>query len=320
MNFQAANEASELLLQEGVLLRHLVLADDLLLDVRHPGAERRHAPRQPLPGRGRLGAIQLAAAPTLLLGHGLGPPLRHVLLHGADAPGHHHRGRHGERVLVQAEALQPAEPAEAVRQRAYLVVAEVELAQPGQVADRGRQVAHVAEVAAQVQRLQRRQQTDGGRQAAELVEVRVEEPQRPHLADGRRQRPQLVEVHAQRLQVGQLVPDARGEVHQRVVARVQLHQRSGVPRGRSSSQLRVSACCTTYEDAGCLVSYLHFEMLSGRTFSRLPETSRILRLERRPMESGSETKSLEARRSSSRCSSPPIASGTTYEFQDDRPN
>jgi hypothetical protein len=40
-------------------------------------------------------------------------------------------------------------------------------------------------------------------------------------------------VHAQRLQVHQLVPDARREVRQRVVARVQLHQRSEAPTDQS---------------------------------------------------------------------------------------
>jgi hypothetical protein len=232
---------SVFLLHELFLLRHRVLPDDLHCHVRHPGAQRRHAPRQPLPGRGRLGAVRHgggAQTPPLLLGDGLGPPRRHVLLHGFDALVDHLRRRHGERVLVQAEPLQPAEPAEAVRQRADLVVAEVELAKARQVAERGRQVPHVAEVAAQVQRLQRGQPADGGRQAAELVEVRVQEAQRPHLADRRRQRPQLVEVHAQRLQAHQLEPDARREVCQGVVARIQLHQRTGDPSGQSQRLAR----------------------------------------------------------------------------------
>jgi hypothetical protein len=64
-----------------------------------------------------------------------------------------------------------------------------------------------------------------------------------------------------------------------------------------------------------IVLYLHFEMLSGRDLSLLPETSRIFRLERSPMESGRAIKALEARRSSSRCSSPPMASGTACDPQ-----
>ena len=64
-----------------------------------------------------------------------------------------------------------------------------------------------------------------------------------------------------------------------------------------------------------VVGYLHLEMLSGRDLSLFPETSRIFRLERSPMESGRATKALEARRSSSRCSSPPMASGTACDIQ-----
>ena len=59
--------------------------------------------------------------------------------------------------------------------------------------------------------------------------------------------------------------------------------------------------------------YLHFEMLSGSVLSLLVDTSRIFRLDSNPTVSGRETKALDARRSSSRCSSAPIPSGITYK-------
>jgi hypothetical protein len=127
---EAATEVSELLLQERGLLRHVVVADDLLLtsDTQVLSDDTLRVSRCP-----GVDALGLSGTPVLHLG----PLLRHALLHGADALDTTSAG--GTAIGSWSRRSRTSLPKQSGSARIWLLIED------------GRQVAHAAEVAAQVQ-------------------------------------------------------------------------------------------------------------------------------------------------------------------------